>query len=498
MFGKKNRDAAGDREILPEDQIHLKPVLGLRPGIYLTFIYSLIILIILFFILLYPGLSRPGSIVRLKTEPAGAALRVDGLYMGTSPARIFVPRGVHDFELILPGFSPLRFTEDIKGRLFASLLFPRVHPLEKQLSAAGAVESLALGAADFAAWTFAGEPTAAYQIPLSLSEGAYRSGPAAKNEQVAMDNIIRAASRFGVTRAALRDLIRAKVLIDNGGLSPSPISLFRSAGDITGFLSETPGAAAWLAGILPPEAASLVTESSWYQTQSREGENTRAAERLPAGPGGRFRLGPVNFTAIPGGVLAQGPVFPRKINIGDFWLSETEVSPRAFEAFLAARPQWARENLESLREQGLVTGDYLSGGYTGAGAQEMVSWHAANAFCSWLSSQLPAAMEDWEVRLPAEAEWEYAARSVENWTVSEIRDLSGGSWEWCGDPYAPLNFIEAPPEAAEAVGSPERSLRGGAKGGSSVQPEIRASLPPASCSPFVSFRPVIARKKTGA
>jgi formylglycine-generating enzyme required for sulfatase activity len=378
-----------------------------------------------------------------------------------------------------------------------------VHPLEKQLSAAGAVESLALGAADFAAWTFAGEPTAAYQIPLSLSEGAYRSGPAAKNEQAAMDNIIRAASRFGVTRAALRDLIRAKFLIDNGGLSPSPTSLFRSAGDISGFLSETPGAALWLAGILPPEAASLLTESSWYQTQIREGENTGAAEQLPAGPGGRFRLGPVNFTAIPGGILVQRHRgFPRKINIGEFWLCETEVSPGAFEAFLAARPQWARENVESLREQGLVTGDYLSGSYGGEGSQGItqISWHAANAFCSWLSSQLPAAMEDWEVRLPAEAEWEYAARSVRGWTASEIRGLSGGSWEWCGDPYAPLNFIEAPPDAAEAVGSPERSLRGGASGGASVQPETRASLPPASCSPFVSFRPVIARKKipTGA
>jgi formylglycine-generating enzyme required for sulfatase activity len=317
-----------------------------------------------------------------------------------------------------------------------------------------------------------------------------------------MNDIIRAAGRFGVTRAALRDLIRAKVLIDNGGLSPSPVSLFRSTGDIIGFLSETPGAALWLTGILPPEAASLVSESSWYQTQLREGEKAGIAGRLPAGPGGRFRLGPVNFTAIPGGILAQGTVFPREIAVGEFWISETEVSSPAFEAFLAARPQWARENLEGLREQGLVTGDYLSRAYAGEANQGItqVSWYAAAAFCSWLSSQLPAAMADWEVRLPVEAEWEYAARSVSAWAAPDIRGLSGGSWEWCGEPYAPLDFISAPPEAVEAAGSPERSLRGGAwvNGGASVQPETRASLPPASCSPFVSFRPVIARKKIPA
>lgn len=496
MFGEKNRHGAGNQESLQEDQIRLKPFLGLRPGIYLTFLYSLIILTLLFFLFLFPGLSRPGSLVLLKTEPAGAALRVDGVYMGTSPGRIFVPRGVHRFELILPGFQPLQFEENIKGRLLGSLFFPGIHPVERQLSSAGAVEALALEAADYAAWSFAGEPTAAFQIPLSLSEGAYRTGPEAPGGYEAMKGILRAASRFGSTKAALRDLIRAKALIDNRGLSPSPGSLFRSAGDIISFLSETPGAAAWLADTLPPEAASRISGSAWYQKQILEGEKTEAAERLPPGPAGRFRLGSLRFTTIPGGVLAQAAPFPRKIGIDEFIICDTEIPPGVFEAFAAARPQWGQDNLESLREQDLVTGDYLSGD-SGSPGITQVSWYAAAAFCSWLSAQLPPSMEAWELRLPTEAEWEYAAKAVRGWAVSDITDLSGGNWEWCLDPYAPLSFIEAPVEAVEAAGSPERSLRGGAwiNSGSSVRPETRASLPPKSCSPFVSFRPVIARKK---
>jgi hypothetical protein len=501
MFGKKNRPVAEKQENSPEDQVRLKPFLGLRPGIYLTFFYSLIILTLLFFIFLFPGLSRPGSVVVLKTEPAGAALRVDGVYLGISPGRIFVPQGVHRFELILPGFLPLRFEETVKGRLFGSLLFPRIHPVEGRLSTANTVEALALEAADYAAWSFAGEPTVAFQIPLSLSEGAYRTGPAAAAEYEAMRDLLRAASRFGSTKAALRDLIRAKTLIDNQGLSPSPGSLLRSAGDIISFLSETPGAAAWLADTLPSEAASRISGSAWYQKQIREGDEAEAAEHLPPGPGERFRLGSLRFTTIPGGILTQTAPFPRKTGIEEFRICDTEIPPAVFESFLAARPQWAPDNLESLREQNLVTGDYLSGfpGGENPPGLTQVSWYAAAAFCSWLSTQLPPSMEGWEVRLPTEAEWEYAAKARRGWAASDITGLSGGSWEWCLDPYAPLSFIEAPAEAVEAVGSPERSLRGGAwiNSGPSVRAETRASLPPQFCSPFVSFRPVIARKKPG-
>jgi hypothetical protein len=416
--------------------------------------------------------------------------------MGTSPGRVFVPAGFRRFELLLPGFQPLRFEETVRGRLFGSLFFPRIHPVERRLSAANALEALALEAAGYAAWSFAGEPTAAFQIPLSLSEGAYRTGPeAAKTYYTAAQDLLRAASRFGSTRAALRDLIRAKVLIDNRGLSPSPGSLFRSAGDIINFLSETPGAAAWLADLLPPEAASRVSGSGWYEKQILAGDAAGAAEALPPGPGGRFRLGSLDFTTIPGGILAQSSPFPWKIDIPELRICDTEIPPAVFEAFWAARPEWARSNIERLQEQKLVTGDYLSGGGESPGITQ-VSWYAAEAFCSWLSTRLPPSMEAWEVRLPTEAEWEYAAKAVRSWAASDISGLSGGGWEWCLDPYAPLCFIEAPAEAVEAAGSPERSLRGGSwvNSGAPVRPETRASLPPAYCSPFVSFRPVIARK----
>ncbi|MDR1363603.1 MAG: hypothetical protein LBJ35_06100, partial [Spirochaetaceae bacterium] len=69
--GKDNVKNTGD-----QDNVKLSPVFGLRPGVYVTVIYSLIIIIILFFLLIFPGITRRGSLVAFTSEPSGAAVRV--------------------------------------------------------------------------------------------------------------------------------------------------------------------------------------------------------------------------------------------------------------------------------------------------------------------------------------------------------------------------------------------------------------------------------------
>jgi hypothetical protein len=385
--------------------------------------------------------------------------------MDAAPCRIFVPRGKHEITISLPGFTPFVKEVEFRGRLFASVPFPLIHPIAAALETEDPGAVFANAAADFAGWTFAGEPTAAYQIPLALSEGAYRAArPGAGELRETMNGIMEASARFALTRASLRDLARAKALSDNGGLAPSPVSILRSVEESLAWLAASPGGGAWLEAVLPEEAGAPLIPGTGAKTDGAEAAGRGQVMGIPL-----LRILPKN----PSGGSGK-----------EFWIFETAVPSSLFTQFLAENPLPAETEAQASDEDAPVTG---------------VSWYAAEAFCSWLTGLLPPAMAGYEARLPSEAEWE-AAYSAEfdpaYFQRPEDRKLrvSKGIWEWCADPFAPLRF-PAPPEAIEAVASPERVLRGE----NPEQPEQtgRASLPPDLSSPFVSFRPVIAPAETG-
>jgi hypothetical protein len=505
MFGTRKSE-----ESTAEDQVRLKPLGGIRPGIYLAALYSLILLGVLFVLLAYQGLTNPGSLAVISSEPSGAAVRVDGVTLGAAPCRIFIPRGKREIELVLPGFTPLRLERDIPGPLLGAPLFPHREYIDGTLRAEDPLEPLILAASEFAAWSFTGEPTAAFQVPPVLSEGAYRAGggvlrttalsataqsAAAQSPSIhrELDRVLRGALRFTVTRAGLRDLLRAKFLIDNGGLSPSPVSLLRSLGEMAAFVAETPEASAWLAPLLPlspplpppPEGGALRVDSSPPLSPPGSAAVDAAA---------RGEISRRGFLELPAGVLIRETALPRQVALEGFWIAAAEVSAGDWAAFLEDSPRWRPENAPALRDEGLATSDYLApqdnGGYP-APAQSGLSWYAATAYCEWLTGRLPPSLAAYEVRLPTEAEWEYAAKQA-----GGPADMTGGLWEWCAEPFAPLPFFPADEELSRRISSPERPVKGGSwvSAPLSVGIETRASLPPSSCSAFVGFRPVIARR----
>ncbi|GHV66501.1 hypothetical protein AGMMS49928_01330 [Spirochaetia bacterium] len=454
--------------MLPEDRFHFKPVLGIPGGVYLAFFYGLAILLVLFFILIKPGLSKPGTLVHFDSEPQGAAIRIDGAYQSSAPDTIFIPPGKHEVEMVLPGFAPYKTELETKGRVFASLFFPRRQSVNGKLEIQNAEGVFNLGAQDYAAWSFIGEATAAYQIPRSLSEAAYLSAGGS-------ETLLAASARFASTRSGLRDLLRAKLLADNAGVSPSPLSLLRSGESILAYLSTAEGAASWLAAVLPPASAAPLTSSVWYAEKTA---SVTGQKLLP--PAGR--------------AITIKSVFFREIPPEGFFIADTPVSMALWEEFLGANPDWQPQETNNLIAKGLVDPGYLEEREYGPPETITgVSWYAAAAFCRWLNSatgreNVPAGFI---FRLPTEAEWEYAAQVMQR----ENSDF----WDWCEDPFAPLN-LPAAVEAVHALGSPQRSLRGGSwiNPPGSVNVNTRASLDPASCSPFVSFRPVLARPIPGA
>jgi len=445
-----------------EIKVKFKPFFGIRPGIYLTALYIFILLIILFLLLLHPGLKNPGAVLIVKTEPAGAAIRIDGVYRGVAGSKIPVSKGTHTIEAVMPGFEGQSAIHEIPARYFCSLFFPLRYNVEFSLNTSDPVAAFTLYAADYATWTFAGEPTASWQVPMSLSEGAYRAGhllyptDTLKHE---MRQVLLAAAGFAVTKASVRDLIRAKILLDNRGNAPSPVALVHSISGIFAFLSENQNAAKWLSQVLPREQASVIEGSKWFKNQSAVSPMPQPNASI-----GSQRLAGVNFIRFSSG----------------FMISETPVSRSLFETFLDENPQWREQQTDYFPQEITsypweIDKNYITG----------ATWYAAQAFCDWMALRMfPRSIPiDTIVRLPMEEEWSIAAQSIGN-----MKKNIG--WEWCDDPYTPIQFsTTASYKAAQAVGSPERSLRGRQTANSA---ETRASLPPDLSSPIVTFRLVIA------
>lgn len=505
--------------------MRLRPLFGIEPGKYLSALYLLVILAILFVIFVLPGLTKHGSLVTFTSEPSGAAVRVDDVFMDTSPCTVFVEEGRRRFDLVLPGFEVFISEQDIGDGGFASAIFPRRASVHAQLYEKEPLSALVLGAKDAADWSFTGESVEIYQIPLSLSEGVYRSAPA---DAEAANKLLEASARFTSTRAFLKDLLRAKFLADNSGRSPPPLKALSSAADTFRFIADNPAFTVVLAGLLG-EAAKPLLESEWYRKNvidavfpgeaEAQGRRTEAAESAGARFGGGITAGGVRFIEVEGGVFTTATDFRYETPVKRFYIAAKEVSDDEWSAFLAENPEWRKENTESLVQKGFVNGQYLVKPDDAAYPSPTVSgvsWFAAAAYCRWLGAKLPPELAGWTARLPNEIEWEYAARSAVKGLdggriagmVLRDRPAAGGGraeageaglWEWCCDPFVPLYFLAADAESVEATGSPKRSVRGGSwiNRIGTVLPETRAGLPPSSCSPFVSFRPVIAREAGG-
>lgn len=209
-----------------------------------------------------------------------------------------------------------------------------------------------------------------------------------------------------------------------------------------------------------------------------------------------IRVGNVAFelVRIPAGCFSMGsatgapdekPV--HAVRIGhDFYMGRTEVTVRQFRAFVEATgyrtdaeqrgwanvcPQpglhpnergldWRRPRFEPSDDQPVV----------------VVSWNDAVAFCRWLSAESGR-----NVRLPTEAEWEYAARAGGQesspsrpeevaWYEANasdgahpvgtkrpnswrLVDMQGNAWEWCLDIWRP-DYREAAPDGRAQMCDP--------------------------------------------
>ena len=145
---------------------------------------------------------------------------------------------------------------------------------------------------------------------------------------------------------------------------------------------------------------------------------------------------------------------------------------------------------------------------------DSVSWYDAAAFCRSLSART-----GFDVRLPTEAEWEYACRlglagapadaqraepfaagvdnlggDVDKPDALGLRGMSGGVWEWCSDWYDGRYYARAPRvDPPGPARGEKRVIRGGSwrRSPQPCPPARRACHWPDGCYDSIGFRVVL-------
>lgn len=537
-MAKKRTTEATD---LSKVHVKLKPFLGMEPGLYLTIIYALILLLIIFLLLFLPGIRHWGSEVSVKTAPEGAAIYVDGKYVGATPNTVFVAAGTHNLSIRKPFYGSLDNKVDVGGRLFGSLFFPRRERFSYQLSVDNLNGLLAHSFHDLSRWAMVNSFLPNYRLPPIVQDtvsGALQSR-----------NFTNHKALWAFVRSAMGDVHNPQLLSDFtagvGALAgksavATPESLLKTLRDSLSLGNRYPDLAFWLAHSMPTKEQKAFESSSSF-SQAKSAYLSRLSSFKPttqSGGGATVGVDGMRFIYVPGGSYIMGAAkgavpssvdvgslaFPHIVQVPGYYMLSTQVTHAEYARFVAQNPKWAPSAAATLAKEGVATSEYLKGWANAPGAdypQNYVSFYAAEAFCQWLQKQLPPSLAGYTVRLPSAAEWEHAARMDVSATGSVfhdsydslqpagtgaanslgIRGLLGNVWEWTSSWYLPSAYFLASRSGTstltgQLVGNgAERAVRGGSWANSqrSVTYTTRGSQPPDWCTAYLGFRPIIVK-----
>ncbi|TVQ39866.1 MAG: PEGA domain-containing protein [Spirochaetaceae bacterium] len=528
--------------------VRLGPLFGLAPRTWLPAACGAIVLLLLFILLLLPGIRRPGALVEMYSTPSGASVYVDGRRVGATPLTMQLPAGRRSIEYRRAQFETARTELTVPNRLFGSRFFPARLTLHQRLQLDDPRALVDAVASEYAGWAIIGSASAQYQFPWTLSHGV--SDLAADSDALAGYGrpLLQAALSDVRSDAMLRDYLRASALAASGGNAALPVHMLDLFTTVTHLVETRPNLGTLFAAALSGELRDEYQASEWY-TEGLARQTTRLLPHTTEGgpdvqSNGIITVGGSTFRHLSGGGFVMGMPAdgddragvealyrPHLAEVSEFYIQQTPVTRAAYRDFLSDNPYWREDNRETLIEDGVATPDYLrSWGYRTAESDDdllpasEVSYFAAVAYCQWFGTQLPAALDGWTVRLPYEAEYEWAVLAnasegydsgfrrtsdqSEPYAVAQfdagqfaIYDLLGNVWHWTAAWYRPADYLTrehpySPYTQSRPPAAAEKAVRGGSwvNSARTISAITRGAQPPHWASPFLGFRPVISQE----
>jgi gamma-glutamyl hercynylcysteine S-oxide synthase len=522
------------------DDIHvrLKPILGVKPGHYLTGLYAVAILFLIFLILFLPGIRKHGSVVRFESFPEVAAVYVDGAYAGATPVKTFVESGSREIVFEKLGFRTEASSIEVPGRLFGSLFFPKRIAVDIALDLSQPDMLLSQSFYQLSSWALVSQFTATY-LPEPVASNAMKAfasnvaegvEPSAQEESAT--EYIRAAILNASSPEISADIIRAAVHAFSGRGVTTVESMLDMLRFFIQLASKYENSIFLLPELLSRSAVDGFIDDAWFSSLIQAyGTSLAFPSPLYSGSLRSIDMDGYRFIRMPEGVYARGmsqssQEHPYLRPVAGFLIQHGEVTQGEYARFIESVPMWEPENVDELVANGLVTIDYLTDWDPQVRPDypvRFVSWYAASAYAAWLDD---AVTSNLHIRLPSETEWEWAAllAGEDPAIVFETKkrgpepiddakrslpvpaNLLGNLWEWCESWYYPNAYLltsfsgNALEDVVGDYAGVERVLRGGSwadDATSRIDTTTRGSNPPDWCTPFTGFRVVAVETENG-
>ncbi len=411
-FNKKNKD-------LPKvDPVKIKPLFGMRPGMWLTIAYALGFVLVVFFVAFLPDMIDGHKRVTFTSDAGVTAVYVDDVYKGGTPFTTKIESGKHQVSFRVNGYEIDSMTVKVGHPVFLNWLFPRTQKVSS--SASLNTEAIASRTAQLL------DEVNAYSAILQYDD-VHRYAPIFSNYADSVGksydvDALKAAVQFITTDEMYQDATAA--------LSSLGLSLeipYES-------LSEKA-----TAGVADSEVPALSAKSTKLKTDilTIEGFTIPEAD---------FSNGRSTERTFPSVMEAGESVHTDSFNISSYCITEYQ-----YAVFVSENPDWALANKETLIAEGLVDEYYLDGislSLTTATNKPIrnISWYAADAFCNWLSS-----VSGVEVYLPTEDQWIAASLTDSEGGFQKSlmpsaaegcpAAMLGSVWEMTGTRFIPLSRL---------------------------------------------------------
>ena len=459
---------------LPEvEPVRLRPILGIRPGIIILASMFLLAVLILFLLLVLPGIVQKGGYVSFDLNTADTAIYLeDGTYVGSTEGSVYyLPHGEQTFRFSIDGVDAGSVTAEIPHRIFLTLFSHKVTTISYDVENSDDIERAVRERflSSVAAWSMITDYDERYHFPPLFSSFAHNA--IALGFDDISEEILYGA--LHVTSDAMREDLEAAL----SQLSASSVTY------------SSPELEALVRGdaIPAPEKA-----EETIRTTGRKGSFfLYDGMTLTMGEGDASTFPEANERAV-------------SVTVGPFAIAGRPVSEYEYALFVEENPYWSAANKETLIADGMVDEGYLDGIGLSTSVRSSIpirsiSYNAAEAYASWLSEKTGE-----NIVIPTEAEWTVAALSCsgKRYTTSLMAAdnddtspsfMMGQLWEMTSTPYIPLSRVcgyDKAVELGEAFPYDDIIVKGGSylNRPGAITVDTVGAVGRAATSPYVTLR----------